>query len=55
MAALAYLHHDPSNAVTCSPPEGKDDPPQQWFWDAEREVKYYVSTTPSLLAGEVYQ
>jgi hypothetical protein len=55
MAAQAHLHHDPSNAVTCDPPEGKDDPPQQWFWDVEREVKYYVSTTPSLLAGEVYQ
>jgi hypothetical protein len=26
MAALAYLHHDPSNAITCDPPEGKDDP-----------------------------
>jgi hypothetical protein len=54
MAALAYLHHDTSNAVTCDPPEGKDDPPQQWFWDAEREVKYYMSNMPSLLAGEVY-
>jgi hypothetical protein len=29
MAALAYLHHDTSNTVTCDPPEGKDDPPQQ--------------------------
>jgi hypothetical protein len=47
MAALAYLHHDP--------PEGKDDPPQQWFWDVEREVKYYMPNMPSLLAGEVYQ
>jgi hypothetical protein len=55
MAAEAYLHHDTSTAVTCDPPEGKDEPPRQWFWDAEREVKYYVSTTPSLLAGEVYQ
>jgi hypothetical protein len=54
MAALAYLHHDPSNAVTCDPPEGKDDPPQQWFWDAEREVNYYISNMPSLLEREVY-
>jgi hypothetical protein len=54
MAALAYLHHEPSNAVTCDSPEGKDDPPRQWFWDAEWEVKYYMSNVPSLLAGEVY-
>jgi hypothetical protein len=43
MAALAYLHHDPSN----DPPERKDDPPQQWFWDAEREFLRIDYAEPS--------
>jgi hypothetical protein len=51
MATLAYLHHDTLNTVSCDPPEEKDEPTQQWFWDAEREMKYYM---PSLLEGEVY-
>jgi hypothetical protein len=49
MTALAYLNHDTSNTVTCDPPEGKEEPAQQWFWDTEREVKYYMSNMPSLL------
>jgi hypothetical protein len=52
MAALAYLHHDTSNTITYDPPEEKDEPPQQWFW----EVKFIInmSNMPSLLEGEVY-
>jgi hypothetical protein len=53
--ALVYLDQDTSNTVTCDPPEGKEEPAQRWFWDAEREVKYYMSNMPSLLAEEVYQ
>jgi hypothetical protein len=54
MSALAYLNHDASN-ITCDPPEGKEEPEQQWFWDAERRVKYYMLNMPSLLEEEVYQ
>jgi hypothetical protein len=55
MSALAYLNHDASNTVTCDPPEGKEEPPQQCFWDTEREVKYYMLNMPSLLKEEFYQ
>jgi hypothetical protein len=55
MKALANLEHDTSNIVMYDPPEGKEEPAQQWFWDAEREVKYYMSNMPSSLAEEVYQ
>jgi hypothetical protein len=34
MIALAYLNHNASNTVTCDPPEGKEEPPQQLLWDA---------------------
>jgi hypothetical protein len=52
---LAFLDPETSNTVTCDPPEGKEEPAQQWFWDAERGVKYYMSNMPSLLAEVVYQ
>jgi hypothetical protein len=47
MKALAYLDHDTSNTVTCDPPEGKEEPAQQWFWDVERTCR--------ACAEEVYQ
>jgi hypothetical protein len=28
-----------TSRVMRNPPEGKEEPAQQWFWDAEREVK----------------
>jgi hypothetical protein len=43
MMALAYLVHDTSNTVMCDPPLGKEEPVRQWYWDAERGVKYYMS------------
>jgi hypothetical protein len=49
MTALAYLGHETSKTAACDPPEGKEEPEQQWFWDAERGVKYYMSHMPSLL------
>jgi hypothetical protein len=33
--ALAYLGHYTSNTTTCDPPDGKEEPEQQWFGDAE--------------------
>jgi hypothetical protein len=38
MKALAYLDHDTSNTVTRDPPKVKEEPAQQWFWNAERGV-----------------
>jgi hypothetical protein len=55
MMVLVYLGHDTSNTATWDPPEGKEEPEQQWFWDAEQRVKYYMSNMPSLLEEEVYQ
>jgi hypothetical protein len=52
MMALAYLAHDTSNTAKCAL-EGKEEPEQQWFWDAERGVKYYMSNMPNLLEEEV--
>jgi hypothetical protein len=55
MRGQAYLSHDISNVTTCDPPEGKKEPEQLLFWNDERQVKYSMSNTPSLLAEEVYE
>jgi hypothetical protein len=53
MVALAYFCRDPSKDVRCDPPEGKEEPEQQLFWDAERRMKYYMSDIPSTLEEEI--